>query len=94
MAVVGIRELKNSLTRHIALAKRGETIIVTDRNEPVAVLHGLGQVEADAGPEEVLASLARRGLVRFPVKRVPLAPIERAPLKGKKASEIIIEERR
>lgn len=35
---VGIRDLKNNLSRHLEKVKEGETIIVTDRGKPVAKL--------------------------------------------------------
>ncbi len=35
---VGIRELKTKLSHYVARATRGETITVTDRGRPVAVL--------------------------------------------------------
>lgn len=36
MKSVGIRELKNKLSKYLKLVKDGEVIIVTDRNEIVA----------------------------------------------------------
>ncbi len=38
MKTVGIRELKNSLSAYVREAQDGETIVVTDRGEPVAQL--------------------------------------------------------
>ncbi|MDQ3974407.1 MAG: type II toxin-antitoxin system prevent-host-death family antitoxin, partial [Actinomycetota bacterium] len=36
MVEVGIRELRNALSRYLARVRRGETLLVTDRGRPVA----------------------------------------------------------
>ena len=38
MITVGIRELKNRLSEHLRMVRRGEEILVTDRGEVVAEL--------------------------------------------------------
>ncbi|MDO9463424.1 MAG: type II toxin-antitoxin system prevent-host-death family antitoxin [Deltaproteobacteria bacterium] len=94
MQLVGIKELKNRLTYYLGLIKEGDSIIVTDRGVPVAVLHDLNTIEEKAGVEERLASLAKRKLLRLPVRKKELHPIERLKAKGKPVSETIIEDRR
>jgi prevent-host-death family protein len=91
--IVGVRELKNRLTHYLSLTRDGGAVIVTDRNEPIAVLHSLDKIEADAGIDERLASLAHAKKLRMPAGREPFKPIRRAA-GGKKGSELIIEERR
>ncbi len=93
MHIVGVRELKNRLTHYLSLTRRGVPVIVTDRNEPIAVLHGLDQIEESAGTPERLASLAHMKRLRMPVDPSPFSPVRR-PRGGRKASEMIIEERR
>lgn len=93
MQVVGIKELKNKLTYYLRLVKEGDGVIVTDRGAPTAILHNLESVEKTAGPEERLASLASRGLARFPAAQEKLPRIERVKAKGRPISELIIEER-
>jgi prevent-host-death family protein len=93
MHIVGVRELKNRLTHYLSLTRRGAPVIVTDRNEPIAVLHGLDQVEETAGTEERLASLAHMKRLRMPTDHSPFLPVRR-PRGGRKASDLIIEERR
>ena len=61
---VGVKQLKSRLSEYLRLAKAGEVILVTDRDEVVAELrparrHG---VPAD-GLEEVLDSLAEAGQI-------------------------------
>jgi prevent-host-death family protein len=92
--MVGIKELKNRLTYYLRLTKEGDNIIVTDRGIPVAVLHGLDNVEKDASLEERLASLAKQGKIRLPLKKGRLGSFKPIKVKGKPASEIIIEDRR
>lgn len=42
---VGIRELRRDLSRYLGRVRRGERLIVTDRNRPVAVLAPLPENE-------------------------------------------------
>ena len=91
--MVGVKDLKNKLTYYLKLTKTGDKIIVTDRGSPVAILHSLDHVEKDAGTEERLAALAKRGMVRFPVRSGKLGSFRGIEVTGKPASEIIIEER-
>ncbi|MBI5576389.1 MAG: type II toxin-antitoxin system Phd/YefM family antitoxin [Deltaproteobacteria bacterium] len=93
MHIVGVRELKNRLTHFLSLSRQGIPVIVTDRNRPIAVIHRLDQVEKTAGTEERLASLAHRNRLHLPEDRTPFRPIRRAR-GGRKASELILEERR
>jgi prevent-host-death family protein len=60
---VGIRELKNGLSRFVARVRRGEEIVVTERGTPVARLVA---VKAGADP---LAALIADGLVEAPERR-------------------------
>ena len=71
-ALVGARELKTRLGRYLNRVRRGDTIVVTDRSEPVAELRPIGDPRDPAAAR--LAQLAatggltlpaRSGLVRF-----------------------------
>ena len=57
---VGIRDLKNGLSKYIGRVEAGEEVIVTDRGRPVAKLSPL-----DA-PDDRLADLVAAGVVRSP----------------------------
>src|SRR2546422_10432211 len=64
-AVVGIRDLKNDLSRWVARARRGTEVLVTDRGAPVARLvpvRGADPLEAliEAGVIEAAPQSARR----------------------------------
>jgi prevent-host-death family protein len=62
MKVVGIKQLKARLSEYIRLAKAGETVLVTERDEVVAELHPARR-QAPLGDqlEERLEALAAAG---------------------------------
>ena len=94
MEMVGIRELKNKLTHYLSLTRGGSKIIVTDRGTPVAIIQSIDHVKNNVGVEERLASLAKRGMLRLPLKKGKLPPFKSIKVAGKPASKIIMEERR
>ena len=68
MKEVGIRELKNRLSEYVRQVREGEVIMVTDRGEIVAELRApqaAGELEQKY---PALAEMARKGLVRLPLK--------------------------
>lgn len=71
-AIVGARELKTRLGKYLNEVRRGNTIVVTDRGEPVAQLRPF---DAGPGPEAaVLAKLAAIGELTLP-RREGLADV-------------------
>jgi len=56
-----ISELKNRLSAYLKEVQAGETILVLDRDQPVARIERVG---AEAHPEGLLARLERAGLLR------------------------------
>jgi antitoxin (DNA-binding transcriptional repressor) of toxin-antitoxin stability system len=65
---VGIRNLKNQLSRYIALVREGEVVLVTDRDEVVAQILPPGPLwtrGADSGQHLALARLAALGQLRL-----------------------------
>lgn len=82
MASVGIRELKNSLSRYIRRVERGERITVTDRGRVVAELAPpRDYATTDAWPSRY-AKLVAEGTIRLPVRRGNLVenwPVIRLP---------------
>jgi antitoxin (DNA-binding transcriptional repressor) of toxin-antitoxin stability system len=64
MRAVGIRELKNSLSRYIRLVEAGESVLVTDRGSVVAEIRPPGAEGQRSALDPIsaeLAELARRG---------------------------------
>ena len=84
---VGVRDLKNNLSRYLDLVKEGDEVIVTDRGRPVARLCSLDpQVDR-------LADLIASGAVRAPRRSTRLRPARRVTAKGS-VSDLVGEQRR
>lgn len=66
--IVGSSELKTRLGHYLERVRRGETIIVTDRHEPVAELR---PIPADDSQSAALQRLAVAGMITLPVARRP-----------------------
>lgn len=65
MKKTGIADLKNNLSRYIDQVKSGESILVLDRNQPVAQIIPLQPAQRGApSNREKIASLERKGLIR------------------------------
>ena len=63
-SIVGARELKTRLGSYLERVRRGETLLITDRNHPVAELRPVSDVDDPAAA--ALRRLAARGLVTLP----------------------------
>ncbi len=72
MRAIGIKILKNKLSEYVRLAARGETILVTDRDQVVAELNPPSGTRAAATSDALLADLMRQGILRPPLMRSPL----------------------
>jgi antitoxin (DNA-binding transcriptional repressor) of toxin-antitoxin stability system len=57
-----ISEIKNHLSRYLALVRRGETVRILDRDRPVA--HIVPILSVVTAGHEALADMERKGLVR------------------------------
>ena len=75
MRTVNIAELKNKLSSYIGYAKAGETIIVRDRNRPVAQLSPF--VAGDASEEDL--ALVAAGHMRLGEGRLTMEQILAMP---------------
>ncbi|MFT4050730.1 MAG: type II toxin-antitoxin system prevent-host-death family antitoxin [Microbacterium sp.] len=86
IATIGIRDLRDGLSRHIAAVQDGDEIIVTDHGKPVARIVPYGQ-------ESGLERLIREGLVTLPTG--PRRTSFPAPIKANgTVSDLIAEQRR
>jgi prevent-host-death family protein len=83
---VGIRELKNSLSRYLARVRGGETIVVTDRGRAVARI-------IPAGLPEHLAKLLAEGRATWSGGRVEIRGRRPKP-RGGLVSTYVSEDRR
>lgn len=89
MTAVGVRELKNHLSRYLRRVRAGEQLVVTERGQPVAVISSPG----GAAPDRHLERLLRHGVVRWNGGKPRGAP--RPPrIKGPTVAQAVIEDRR
>ncbi len=65
METVGIRELKNRLSKYVRQVQAGDVVIVTDRGKVVAELWPPGHREQRTDVHPGLLELERRGLIRL-----------------------------
>ena len=81
MRIVGIKTLKNDLSKYIRAAAAGETVIVTDRNRIVAQIVQAGDITGVTEAERNWAELERSGVARL-ATIPPSAPLphRQAPL--------------
>ena len=88
MHAVGVRELKNRLSKYLRLARAGERILVTDRGEVIAELgppgEGLGEDRLPRKLQEMIRNgtatrAVPRGDYRYPTfpRLVPEGTAER-----------------
>ena len=91
MKKVGIRQLKNSLSGYMKQVKKGETIIVTERGEPVAVL----KKEASNSLKQKSEIFQTQGLIRMGEGGKPLGMVVGLKkVKGSPLSKAVLGDRR
>lgn len=84
---VGVRDLKNNLSRYLDRVRDGGEVIVTDRGRPVARLSALDQ------PTDRLAELISSGAVRAPRVAGRRRPARRVRASGS-VSDLVADQRR
>ena len=93
MQRVGSREFRNHIGRYMQAIRKGQSFLITDRGTPVAKISPPDQ---DANLEltfsDVLKRLEAEGKIRLATR--PLVKFKAVPIRGKSASERIIEDRR
>jgi prevent-host-death family protein len=88
MKTVGVRDLKEHLSRYLKMVKSGERIIVTDRQKEVALLIPYG-METD---EEKLLRSVQRGVAYWTGGK-PKGMVHLVVSRGKKVSDAVLEDR-
>ena len=93
MISVGVRQLKNGLTRYLRLVDQGHAVLVMNRNRAVAVVK---KPDLDSSPtlEERVAALVAEGRLLRAEKAGPFPPFKPVRVKGKPVSRLIMEDRR
>ncbi|HEY7678547.1 MAG TPA: type II toxin-antitoxin system prevent-host-death family antitoxin [Candidatus Methylomirabilis sp.] len=89
MTAIGIRELKNNLSRYLGRVKTGQRVIVTERGRAIAVISPAAVTPAD----ERIDAMIREGLLRWGGGKPRGSP--RPPrIKGPSVARAVIEGRR
>ena len=85
---VGVRQLKARLSEYLRRVKAGETVLITDRGQPV------GRIVPTAEPLEArLQRLAEAGLVLWSGRKLePRPPVVEAR-GGRTVADLLIEDR-
>ena len=88
-----ISQLKNSLSAYLKKVRGGQSVLILDRNEPIAVLE---RINASERPEGRLARLEKAGIIRRSPTTRPLDALSKTkPPKSKKSVlAALLEERR
>ena len=92
MIHVGIKEIKNNLSRYLAYVKAGEEIMITKRGRPVARI--IKEDSNSMAVRAVLAPLIEKGLVVLPSRRHKKDGLLCHQVPGKLVSEMVTEDRR
>ncbi|MGA8053751.1 MAG: type II toxin-antitoxin system prevent-host-death family antitoxin [Burkholderiales bacterium] len=87
-----ISELRNRLSAYLKKVRAGQTILIFDRDQPVARLE---RVEGEAQGDDRLVRLERAGLVRRAKSPPPLKALRAAAPKAKRSvTQALLDERR
>jgi prevent-host-death family protein len=92
---VSISEAKNRLSALLDRVRQGHSVVIEDRGVPVATLEPMAGRSVD--PDGRIARLERQGVLRRPVgaaSKTMLSIRPPRPRKGRKASDIVIDDRR
>ncbi|MGH7859468.1 MAG: type II toxin-antitoxin system Phd/YefM family antitoxin [Candidatus Binatia bacterium] len=91
-----IYEIRNSLSRYLALVRKGETVRVLDRDVPIAEIVPITRAAPGRVPGgEALASMERKGLIRRGSGRMDRELLESDPPgRSRGVLEALLEERR
>jgi antitoxin (DNA-binding transcriptional repressor) of toxin-antitoxin stability system len=90
-----IAQLKNQLSRYLALVRQGETIRILDRDVPIAQIVPIRAAAGSGGIEiEALAEMERKGIIRRGSGKLDKEILSRDP-PGKPSGvlEALLEER-
>ena len=92
MITAGIKELKNQLSRYIALVKKGDDVLITERGRVIARV--IQENSSRNSLRKALQPLVLKGQVIMPTREIERDIPEPVKLPGKAVSEIVLEDRR
>ena len=73
MTTVGIRELKNQLSRYLAIVKGGKNVLITEHNKIIAQISLPREEPLPFSAEEILERLAQEGKIIRAKRNLSLA---------------------
>ncbi len=71
MKTVGLRELKNRLSKYIRLVRTGQVVVVTDRGQVVAELRPPGELPPGTQIDAAVTRLVNRGVLTLGGSNTP-----------------------
>ncbi len=89
MISAGVKDLKNRLSYYLREVKRGEKIMITERDQVIATILPVERGEEDSK----LLSLAKEGFATWKGGK-PAGSHHPVRIRGKSVSEIVLEDRR
>ncbi len=89
MIAVGVKDLKNKLSYYLRMIKKGEKIVITEREKVIATIVPVERVDEDSK----LLSLVKEGFATWKGGK-PVGSKQSIKITGKTVSEIVIEDRR
>ena len=93
MRKVGSREFKNHMGKYMRAVRNGQTLLLTIRGKVVARISPVRVTQtASSTIDERLKELEAQGLIHLATK--PLGKFRAVKLRGKSASQMLIEDRR
>jgi len=88
---VTISDLRNRLSEYLRKVRAGETVLVLDRDRPIARIE---RIDGRQAFDERLIRLEAAGLVRRPSRPLPMAALEAKPPNSRRSVlDALIEER-
>ena len=86
-----ISELKNQLSAYLAKVKAGASVLILDRDKPIARIE---RVDPAQQGDDRLSRLERAGIIRRGSGTIPLKQLRRAPPKAKRSLvQALLDER-
>jgi prevent-host-death family protein len=89
MKTIGIKNLKNRLSYYLREVKKGEKILVTERDQVIATILPVERGEEDSK----LLSLVKEGFASWKGGK-PTGSHRPVKIKGRTVSEIVLEDRK
>jgi len=89
MKTVGIKNLRNRLSYYLSKVRKGERILVTDRDQVIATIFPVERGEEDSK----LLSLVKEGFASWRGGK-PTGSRRPVKIEGRTVSEIVLEDRR